>query len=89
MIKILYRVFVLKDSFKVIYTGLTRKIGNPEDYGKLCQEGTDIFKRGANIDVHIPMDETNVRVSNYGGVSLSISEDSSVIEFEPQDQPKY
>ena len=54
---ITFRILVFKDAPKLLFTGLTRDIGNPREYEKNIVEGDDYFEN-VDIDVRIPLEET-------------------------------
>ena len=47
-------ILILKEPFKILYTGLKRAIGSPKDYVKNKEEGN--FP--SNLDLSIPLNET-------------------------------
>lgn len=51
------RILVFKDAPKLLFTGLTRDIGNPREYEKNVVEGDDYFEN-VEIDITIPIEET-------------------------------
>ena len=52
-----YRILVFKDAPKLLFTGLTRDIGNPREYEKNSVEGDNYFEN-VEIDTRIPLEET-------------------------------
>ena len=53
-------IFILKEPFQVLYTGLRRTIGSPKDYTKNRDEGS--FP--TNFDLAIPLNETTEKGKN-------------------------
>ena len=51
------RILVFKDAPKLLFTGLTKDIGNPREYEKNLVEGDDYFQ-SVQIDISIPLEET-------------------------------
>ena len=51
------RILVFKDAPKLLFTGLTKDIGNPREYEKNVVEGGDYFEK-VEIDISIPLEET-------------------------------
>ena len=58
----LFSVFILRSTFEVIYTGLRRLIGSPQDYQKNREEGN--FP--TNHDLSVPVEETHQRRARSG-----------------------
>lgn len=54
----LCRILVFKDAPKLLFTGLTRDIGNPREYEKNLVEGDDYFDK-VEINIKIPLEETS------------------------------
>ena len=52
------RILVFKDAPKLLFTGLTRDIGNPREYEKNVVEGDDYFDN-VDINISIPLVETS------------------------------
>ena len=53
----IFRILVFKDAPKLLFTGLTKDIGNPREYEKNLVEGNDYFEN-VEIDMRIPLEET-------------------------------
>ena len=53
-----YRILVFRESPVLLFTGLTKDIGNPREYEKNVEEGDDYFQNVA-IDTTIPIEDTN------------------------------
>ena len=51
------RILVFKDAPKLLFTSLTKDIGNPREYEKNLVEGDDYFQK-VQIDISIPLEET-------------------------------
>jgi hypothetical protein len=65
-------VFVLKHPFEVIYTGLRRLVGSPQDYMKNRDENS--FP--ANYDLRIPVEESHQRKPRSGPADAASEEDN-------------
>ena len=57
-LSIVVRILVFKDAPKLLFTGLTKDIGNPREYEKNLVEGDCYFDK-VDIDVSIPLEETS------------------------------
>lgn len=57
-LSIVVRILVFKDAPKLLFTGLTKDIGNPREYEKNLVEGDGYFDK-VDIDVSIPLEETS------------------------------
>ena len=49
---------MFRESPVLLFTGLTRDIGNPREYEKNVEEGNDYFQ-SVEIDTTIPVEDTN------------------------------
>ena len=53
-----FRILVFRESPVLLFTGLTKDIGNPREYEKNVAEGDDYFEN-VDININIPLEETN------------------------------
>ena len=79
----IFRIVILKDSFEVIYTGLRRVIGSPQDYAKNRSENN--FP--TNFDLSVPLDETDQHVGQHPSITQQVVAPQNINRNRVEAQP--